>query len=63
MVEHQFIFKQTGNFVVLQLAGAEEKPEVILDMICLLIYPLLHMEVSDCLSCEHKPALQLQVMI
>lgn len=43
VVEHQLIFKQISNFLVLQLAGTEGKPEVVLDMICLQIYPFLHM--------------------
>lgn len=48
---------------MLQLAGAEGKPEVVLDMTCLQICPLLRMEVTGHVSSEHKPALQLQVMI
>lgn len=29
VIEHQLIFKQISNFLVLQLAGTEGKPEVV----------------------------------
>lgn len=48
VVEHQLIFKQTCNFLVFRLAGTEGKPEVILDVTWLQIYPLLHAKVTDC---------------
>lgn len=48
VVEHQHIFKQTCNVLVFQLAGIEGKPEVVLDMTWLPIYPLLHAEVTVC---------------